>query len=238
MVKGKSRAGAGSGPRRPPDRRAILEAWRRLILTIDWLTYIVREVQNKNSGIEELSYRFPTVLSMISAGEARDRGVPTVSATSPGKSGTMTFYPNRPDQCEHPRASQYRYGNQTGRYRECKECGSRWKGTDWRNPITGEVIPVFEMTLPARPRPGASPPSAASWARSSSFSLSSPPPSATAAPSRKVKQEPAAEPPMPKARPVARQSSDHHRMTDTETVHGSESEEEWTPAESEPPFGP
>ena len=230
MVKAKARPGPGRNRRTPSDRRAVLEAWRRLILAIDWLTHLVREMQNKNSGTEELSNRFTTVLSMITASEARDSGVPTVSATSPGRTGAMTFFPVRPDQCEHPRASQARYGNQTGRYRECKECGSRWKGTDWRNPITGEIIPIFETTLPARPRPGASPPSAASWARSSNFSSSSPPPSAKAALSRKVKHEIDLEAAAPRARPV----SDHHRMTDTEiiSVDESESEDEWTPAES------
>ena len=83
-------------------------------------------------------------------------------ATAPHsrRGGEGAHYPMKPKACEHPEADMYRYGNASGKYKECRRCGAGWKQEGvWTNPVNTEEVPMWS-TLPPRPRPGADRPKA------------------------------------------------------------------------------
>ena len=153
------------------------------------------EARRRFRGLLEIQFRMPTLGSLAEALD--DEEAVSTATTAPACRTTATRYPEMRQRCEHPRTSLYKAGNQAGRFRECRECGSRWTAEDWINPISGVPVEVWETTDP-RTRPGGKiakekqksggQPKAASSQRSSGYSSSS------ARPSQAV--------PKPKARPT------------------------------------
>ena len=45
----------------------------------------------------------------------------------------------------HPPETQYRFGNAHGRYSDCLMCGSSWKATVHKNPITKEPVDLWNF---------------------------------------------------------------------------------------------
>ena len=63
-------------------------------------------------------------------------------------------YPQMPERCPHLVEHGRRYGNARGKFLECVNCGSVWKGLDYVVPITNELVTTYKTFLGLRDRPG------------------------------------------------------------------------------------
>ena len=120
---------------------------------------IAEKCMKKENMLEMLRDKRPSLTSMAIAMTSQDVAIPYTPVTYPlvlvrGKMKPMDF-PENPKRCEHPPQHQYKHGNQTGRYRECRLCGTVFMGYDWVNPITKESMVIYPEFRGVRPFPGA-----------------------------------------------------------------------------------
>ncbi|CAE7660365.1 FCPF, partial [Symbiodinium necroappetens] len=128
-------------------KRQVLEAWERLAeMLID-----VMDLASRYARVHEVTrwakHRRPTLMAYAEAIIAQDTTPDTMPATAPPATTkppgqiprlAKTPYPKSPEHCMHPPDLARRLGNQHGRFQECLQCGTVWKGLVYRVPISHE----------------------------------------------------------------------------------------------------
>lgn len=145
----------------PSRRRPVLDAWHAVFCRLMTIWDVIKRAGRLARRADYLAWRCPTLTSHLRALEAPLAA--TIPATYPvlrARGQAAVAFPSDTLTCDHPPNSAYVHGNQTGSYRECRECGARARGREWTNPINGEVVQVYDQELQARPWPGASVPRA------------------------------------------------------------------------------
>ena len=133
-------------------RRRVRNNWVMLAAAVNAILSWHRKAYRYTLRMLELEYHFPMMHSILRAMEpVTDRAASTPHCRMSGQQA----YPETPGECDHPRTSQRYTGNAHGRFRECQECGRRWKGRCMVNPISCEEVILYDQEQVTRPRPGA-----------------------------------------------------------------------------------
>ena len=74
--------------------------------------------------VHTMKFRMPKLISLAKAVTDLEEGT-SVKYTVAKDS---KVFPSKPDECEHEKQHHYRFGNQAGRFLDCRACGTGWKG--------------------------------------------------------------------------------------------------------------
>ena len=134
-------------------RRRVALLWRQFALKMLYVLEKMDRVLRTKAIEEELNYRMP-MLARMAANEMVTEIDYYTPASYPVSRPTSTRFPEKIKDCEHHRADQYIYGNKSGRYRDCRNCGMAWKGVPRTLPTTNEEIVMYDEVRGFRPTPG------------------------------------------------------------------------------------
>jgi hypothetical protein len=149
-----------------------------------------------NKVIREFKHRAPALMGYVEAivqqeavlAQELPPTLPPASTMARGQTphAVNMHYPEMPERCPHLVEHGRRYGNARGKFLECVNCGSVWKGLDYVVPITNELVTTYKTFLGLRDRPGGRVMKGVqtrrtSSTKSSAYSSSSPPTSMEAA---------------------------------------------------------
>ena len=195
-----------SGPR-------AVAHWRVMVAAVRFLNHAFEKAAKAAYQIAQLTHYFPYLAA-------------TVEGLTDPKMKVIADrrFPMKPAKCEHPPEAAKRYGNGSGRYRQCEICGSRWKMNVIQHP-NGMEVAIAEEELVARPKPHAKVPAAKSRAAaSSSASSASQPPSRPSRPATTRASSASTPQPQPQ-----RQPRNRGPILPQEYDLMSEEEENWDP---------
>jgi hypothetical protein len=129
--------------------------WRLLLGRVAVIMELVEEAHRRSRSMVELLWQYPFTAT-VSRSLLEQDGLATTPTTAPHVRA-KGCYPMKPENCDHPPTSLYKYGNASGKFRECRQCGTNWRAQDVLNPVDGSVIELFEFRM-VRARPGHSEP--------------------------------------------------------------------------------
>jgi hypothetical protein len=126
--------------------------WRRLLGRVAVIMELVEEAHRRSRSMVEMIWQFPFTASVSLSLQIEQDGPVTTPATAPHVRA-QGVYPMEPENCDHPQTSLYKYGNASGKFRECRQCGTNWSIHDILNPVDRSNIELFQFRM-VRNRPG------------------------------------------------------------------------------------
>jgi len=133
-----------------PRTQSGVQKWQWLMYRLVILIDMIEKAMKQRRAPTFMEDRFCLTASML---QAMDAEIIYTPATYPICRTQAQAYPEKLHLCDHPMHSVYKHGNANGRYRECRECGARWKVESVRNPISKAMVDVL-VELEPRPAPG------------------------------------------------------------------------------------
>ena len=141
------------------------ERWRLLLERVAVIMELVEEAHRRSRSMVEMLWQYPFTAAVSLSLQIEQDGPMTTPTTAPHVRA-QGVYPMKPENCDHPPTSLYKYGNMHGSYRECRQCGTNWIVQDIRNPVDQSNIELFQFRM-VRNRPGHSEPRPSVGVRSS-----------------------------------------------------------------------
>lgn len=139
-----------------------LRRWERILKKLFlWMHTMVRQMIMTKT-IREMKHRAPALMGLMQA--LTDLEMPAVEEMPPRPISSMAkgqtpmnptaTYQVDPAQCPHLVEHGKRYGNAKGKFMECINCGSVWRGIDYAVPPMVEMVTTYKIFLGVRDRPG------------------------------------------------------------------------------------
>ena len=181
----------------PSDRRQkAAQLWRLLVERLMKLYAALQRWVNANKVVRECKFRAPALMGYMEAILDEETTLamdlpPALPPASTKAKGQTAYalnlkYQEEPHNCPHLVEHGRRYGNAHGKFLECINCGSVWRGIDYTVPISQETVTTYKIYVGIRDKPGGKVMKGATTRRASSskssvYSSSSPPTSMEAA---------------------------------------------------------
>ncbi|CAE7586371.1 RE1 [Symbiodinium natans] len=116
-----------------------------------------------NKKVMDMKYRSPALMGYVQAIVQEESSLKTIPATlippavrnqKPAGQPAPVQYPTPREKCRHPPHMGRKTGNTHGRFLECAQCGTVWKGVQYRIPVAGDMVTAYPRLWGHRDIPG------------------------------------------------------------------------------------